>query len=122
MNKEEFVEGLEALGWPRDQFVILSGGSLLMRGIREQTQDYDLAMSKDLAKKIGLHDAPKNESGLYMPFEGAEISDEWFDEVEFDEVDGYQCESLESILAYKRKMMRQKDLADIEKIEKYLER
>ena len=122
MDKKEYIEGLEKIGWPKDQFIILSGGSLLMCGIREQTQDYDLAVSADFAKKIGLHDAPKNENGLYMPFEGAEISDTWFDEIEYDNVDGYQCESLESILAFKRKKMRPKDIVDIEKIEEFLKR
>lgn len=38
----------------------------------------------------------------------------------FDVIDGYQCQTLEDILALKRRLMRPKDIKDIEAIEKYL--
>ena len=37
--------------------------------------------------------------------------------VEYDLVDGYQCETLESVLEFKRRMGRPTDLKDIERIE-----
>ena len=43
-----------------------------------------------------------------------------FDRIEYDVVDGYQCESLESILTFKKAKARPKDLKDIEVIEQYL--
>jgi len=43
-----------------------------------------------------------------------------FDKIQFDVVDGYQCESLDSILKFKRKMGRPKDLVDIKNIEEYV--
>ena len=119
MNREEFIAGLEKFNLPKSEFIILSGGSLLMRGLREKTADFDLCASKELAEKINLYDAPKDEKGFFAPFENCQMMDD-FDEMEFDIVDGYQCESLKSILALKKRMNREKDQKDIEVIEKVL--
>ena len=116
MDKKEFIAALEELGWPKEEYVILSGGSLLMRGLRETTADIDVGLSKHLAEEISLHDAPQDEKGCYNPRENVQALAN-SDEIEYDTVDGYQCEALESILAFKKKMMRPKDLKDIEKIE-----
>ncbi|MDO5451635.1 MAG: hypothetical protein Q4F56_00925 [Candidatus Saccharibacteria bacterium] len=116
MDKKEFIAALEELGWPKNEYVILSGGSLLLRGLRETTADIDVSLSKHLAEEINLYDAPQDEKGYYNPRENVQAFDD-SDKKEFDIVDGYQCETLESILAFKKKMMRPKDLKDIEKIE-----
>lgn len=43
-----------------------------------------------------------------------------FDNFEFNAIDGYQCESLKSILAFKRKANRPKEQKDIENTRRYL--
>lgn len=121
MNKSVFIAVLEEMGLPKDEYVILSGGSLLMRGLRETTADVDIKMTKRLAREINLYDCPQDEGGYYQPFENVQATDD-FGEIEFDIVDGYQCEILESILAFKKEKMRPKDLKDIEKIEEALKR
>lgn len=75
MDKQAYAKGLEKLNLPKSEFIILSGGSLLMHGLRETTAD--------------------------------------FDNFKFDIIDGYQCESLEGILAFKKKANRLKDQQDI---------
>ncbi|MBQ3296884.1 hypothetical protein IJH01_02020 [Candidatus Saccharibacteria bacterium] len=119
MNKEEYIAGLERLNLPKSEFIILSGGSLLMRGLRETTADFDLCASKKLAEQINLYRAPKDEKGFFTPFKNCQMMDD-FENFKFDVIDGYQCESLEGILAFKRKAHRPKDLKDIENIENYL--
>jgi len=121
MNKSEFIAVLEELSLPKDEYVILSGGSLLMRGLRETTADVDIRMTKRLAHEINLYGCPQDEGGCYQPLENVQATDD-FGKTEFDVVDGYQCESLESILAFKKQKMRPKDLKDIEKIEEALKR
>lgn len=91
-----------------------------MRGLRKTSADLDLCASKKLAKQIDLYYAPKDEKGFFVPFENCQMMDD-FENFEFDIIDGYQCESLESILAFKKKALRPKDLKDIENIERYLE-
>ena len=119
MNNEEYIAALEKLNLPKSEFIILSGGSLLMRGLRETTADLDLCASKKLAEQIDLHNSPKDDKGFFTPFENCQMIDD-FDGFEFDVIDGYQCESLEGILAFKRKANRPKDQKDIENIERYL--
>ncbi len=119
MNKQEFISGLEKMGFPKSEFIILSGGSLLMRGLREKTEDYDLCASKKLAEQINLYSCEKDEAGCYVPFRNVQMKDD-FNNFSYDVIDGYQCETLEGILAFKRRMLRPKDIRDIAAIEAYL--
>lgn len=119
MNRQVFINGLEEMNLPKEEFIVLSGGSLLLRGIRKKTADYDLCVSKKLAKRINLYDLPKDDKGYYVPFKNCQMLDN-FDEIQFDVVDGYQCETLNSVLRFKRKMGRPKDLVDIKSIKEHL--
>jgi hypothetical protein len=119
MNKAEYIAGLEKLGLPKSEYIILSGGSLLLRGLRETSADFDLCATKKLAEQIDLYHAPKDDKGFYTPFKNCQMLDD-FDRIEYDIVDGYQCESLQSILAFKKRMNRPKDKIDIAKIEAVL--
>ena len=119
MNKQEFIAELKKLDLPAAEFVILSGGSMLMRGLREQTSDLDLSASKKLAEQLHLYDCPKDDHGLYVPFENVQMDDD-MSRFRFDVIDGYQCESLEDILEQKRRWNRPKDHRDIAVIEEYL--
>ena len=119
MDRQEYIDGLEEMNLPKEEFIILSGGSLLLRGIRRKTADYDLCVSRKLAKAINLYESPKDDKGFYSPFKNCQMLDD-FDKIQFDVVDGYQCETLDSILKFKRKMGRPKDLVDIKNIEEYV--
>lgn len=119
MNRQEFIERLEAMSLPKDQYIILSGGSLLLRGLRETTADFDLCASEELAKELDLYHAPEDDKGYHVPFDNVQMSDN-FDDYDYDIVDGFQCETLESILEFKRRKRRPKDIKDIAAIEKYL--
>lgn len=121
MNRQEFIEKLESFGFPKTEYMILSGGSLLLRGLREQTQDFDLCVSKELAEKLDLQHCEKDEKGYYAPFPDVQMTDN-LGARPFDTVDGFQCETLESVLALKRELMRPKDLRDIEVIEAALKK
>ena len=46
MNKEEVFNLLKELNFPKDEFYILSGASLVIRGIREKCSDLDLCISE----------------------------------------------------------------------------
>ncbi len=121
MKRQEFIEKLESFGLPRSEYMIRSGGSLLLRGFREETADFDLCVSKELAEKLDLEHCAKDEVGSYVPFENVQMKPT-LGQYPFDVIDGYQCETLESILALKRELMRPKDLRDIAVIEEVLAR
>ena len=121
MNRQEFIDRLESFGLPKSEYMILSGGSLLLRGLREETQDFDLCVTKELAERLGLANCPVNEKGSFVPFEDVEMTAN-FGSRPFETVDGFQCETLESVLELKRRLMRSKDVRDIEVIEAYLKK
>ena len=110
---------LEKLNLPKAEFVILSGGSLLMRGLREETEDMDLSASKKLAEELQLYHCPQDDYGLFIPFENVQMNDD-MEQFPYDVIDGYQCETLEDILKHKREWNRPKDKNDIEIIESYI--
>ena len=99
--------------------MILSGGSLLLRGLREETADIDMSVSRELAEKLDLEHCPKDELGCFVPFEDVQMKAD-MESRNFDVVDGFRCQTLEDILMLKRRLMRPKDIRDIERIEAWL--
>lgn len=119
MNKQEYIKALATLNLPKSEYIILSGGSLLMRGLRAASSDLDLCVSKRLAQQINLHQAPKDRYGYFRPFPNCQVI-EGFEHFGFDIIDGYQCETLPDVLAFKKSLRRPKDLQDIKLIEQHL--
>ena len=119
MNRQEFIDKLKEFGFPKTEYMILSGGSLLLRGLREETADFDLCVSQKLMQTLDLENCPKDEVGCYVPFEDVQLKG-GMEERNYDVVDGFRCQTLEDILALKRRLMRPKDIRDIERIETWI--
>ena len=119
MDRNEFINKLNKFGLPKSEYMILSGGSLLIRGLREETSDFDLCVSEALAKELDIEHCARDEKGYYVPFDNVQMTDD-LGSRPFDLVDGFKCETLESILASKKKMLRPKDIKDIARIEAFL--
>ena len=119
MNRQEFIKRLEELDLPRSEFLILSGGSLLLRGLRESTADMDVCVSEKLAADLDLEHCPQDEDGCFSPFPDVQMKADMAGRA-YDIVEGYKCQTLEDILAKKREWNRPKDQKDIAVIEDYL--
>ena len=119
MTRTEFIKRLEELDLPKSEFLILSGGSLLMRGLRESTADMDICVSETLAAALDLEYCPQDEDGCYSPFPDVQMKADMAGRA-YDVIDGYRCQTLEDILAKKREWRRPKDQKDIVVIEQYL--
>jgi hypothetical protein len=119
MNKAEFIKKLETYGFPKSEFGILSGGSLLLRGLREETADLDLSCSGKLAEELDLKNCAKDEAGCFVPYEDVQMKPDMEGRA-YDIIEGYQCQTLTDILALKRRLMRPKDMRDIEVIEEWM--
>jgi hypothetical protein len=119
MNKAEFIKKLETYGFPKSEFVILSGGSLLLRGLREETADLDLSCSQKLAEELNLKNCAKDEAGCFVPYEDVQMKPDMEGRA-YDIIEGYQCQTITDILALKRRLMRPKDMRDIEVIEEWM--
>ncbi len=127
------VEEIKKLNLSIDQYVVIGGSSLAVRGIRE-TEDIDLVVSKDLLEeykqKKEWHTHPRldssKEPGLtnglveMYPDIGYEVEDS-FKKIrdKADIVEGIPVASLEDIIRIKETYKREKDLRDIELIKQY---
>lgn len=124
MTKEEFLERLDGLGLDKSKFCIISGGVMLMYGLREQTEDIDIKMGQDyfdeINDKFPTRKSPKYDY-LYEIADNIEVAVQEFIPEDVVEIDGFLVETLELQLQWKLKNGRAKDQPDIEKIQKYLQ-
>ncbi len=116
MNKRELKNQLKDL--PRYQFVLLAGGSLVMRGLRDEASDIDICVSEGLARELKVYDQKPDEHGIYKLPDGMDVM-VGMHRVNCELVDGYLCERLEDILDFKQRRNLSKDRRDIEVIEEY---
>ena len=129
MDKSFFIQRLNSFDLPIGEYYILSSGSLLLYGLREEANDIDLCVSKELfentlKEKYKLDDTDKNEYGFYKIAEDVEVvvndkSNPKY-KFEYDIVDGYPVQKLGIILRDKKKRNLPKDRKDIQNINKFL--
>ena len=129
MDKSSFIQKLNSIELPIGEYYILSSGSLLLYGLREEANDIDLCVSKELfentlKEKYKLDDTSKNEYGFYKIAEDVEVvvndkSDSKY-KFEYDIVDGYPVQKLGIILRDKKKRNLPKDQKDIKNINNFL--
>ena len=124
MNKEQLLDILRELNLPKDEYYVLSGASLVIRGIREQAGDLDLCISKKLFEQIkekyNLTDDKKNECGFYHISDSLEVVVDEKEKFNMEICEPYNLEDLNTILEFKIKRNKPKDQLDIERINKYL--
>ena len=123
MNKEELYKLVEKLKLPITEYCILSGGSLVMHGIRENTNDLDIDITKkgfEIIKKYFSPTLVDENKKLYKIIENIErfLDNNFETDIEF--IEGYPCQSLMSVYRLKKKLNREKDQSDIIAIKKVL--
>lgn len=126
MKKIELLNLLKELNFPKDEYYVLSGASLVLRGIRKEANDLDLCISKELfnqiKNKFNLTDERKNECGFYKINDNLEIVVNKKEDFKMEIGEKYNLEDLQTILDFKIKRNKPKDKDDIENIKKYLEK
>lgn len=124
MDKEEVTKQLRKLSLPKDEYYVLSGASLVLRGIREQCSDIDLCISEELFKKLknqlGMTPDKLNKYGFYHLSNSLEIVVDKKTRFNMEEGEEFNCEDINTILAFKKSRNLPKDQRDIANIEKYL--
>ena len=124
MKKIELLNLLKELNFPKDEYYVLSGASLVLRGIKEEANDLDLCISKELFNQIkdkfNLTDERKNECGFYKINDNLEIVVDKKEDFKMEIGEKYNLEDLQTILDFKLKRNKLKDKDDIENIKKYL--
>ena len=123
MNKEEILKMIDSLNLDINDYYVLSGGSLLIQGLRETTNDLDLVVNERALEKL------KQSYNLIKKYENGYIINHNIDVfLETNEdilnnrviIDDYSCQSLESVYKFKKKLNREKDQDDLKKLESIL--
>ncbi len=122
MNKVEFIKLAESLELPITEYCILSGGSLLLHNIRE-TNDLDIDITEKGFKLLSNKFSPvlvNKEKRLYKVTDEIECFIVKELDKDIDMIEGYPCQSLETVYKFKKMLNRPKDLKDVEALEKLL--
>ena len=126
MKKIELLNLLKELNFPKDEYYVLSGASLVLRGIRKEANDLDLCISEELFNEIKdkykLAEGNKNECGFYKINDNLEIVVNKKEDFKMEIGEKYNLEDLQTILDFKIKRNKPKDQKDIENIKKHLEK
>lgn len=125
MNKQEYLQKLDELALDKNKYCIISGGVMLMLGLRDKTSDIDIKVTPDyfeeLQSRFTFKKSPKYDY-LYELSDEVEVAVQDFTKESIEYVDGYPINKIENELAWKIKNNREKDKPDIERIKKYLRR
>ncbi len=125
MNKSEYIKKLDKLNLDKDRYCIISGGVMLLYGLKERTEDIDIKIKPDyfeeLKSRFEFKKSPKY-SYLYEINDETEIAVLDYNLSDVKIVEGYPVESLELQLKWMIENNRPKDKEKIEIIKKYLNR
>lgn len=125
MNREELLNRLQALDFSKEDYWLITGGAMVLYGLRAETGDIDLGCTRKLADELQAQGypvtaAPSGKRKICYA-DDVEIFVEWlYDRVEL--CDGVPVISLNGLMAMKRSIGREKDLRDIRLIEEYLKK
>lgn len=123
MNKKEIAQRLKELAFDKAEYWLIAGGAMVWHGVREEAGDIDLGCSRKMADSLENQGVPVTRladgTRKIVPAPDVEIFEEWlYDRVEL--VDGYPVISLPGLLEMKRRLGREKDMADIRLLEALL--
>lgn len=116
LNKCDILNHLNLLN--RD-VILMHGSSLVMRGLKSETNDID-CMAIDCINDLPLSSEVGFDGSTILTYDVFDFGDGEIKSVPFEIVDGVKCQTLESIIEDKSKLGREKDLATIKLIQKYL--
>lgn len=127
MNKEEILSVLENYNFDKDNYIVISGASMVLQGVKEYTSDIDIVVSQEyfeyLLSNYECVFERVNEYGKEVYFIGNVInfSTTYYDS-EYTLVNGIKVQSIESIIELKSKLNREKDKNDINLLRLKLEK
>ena len=125
MNREEYKRKLDSLNLDKNRYCIISGGIMLLYGLKDTTEDVDIKVRPDyfeeLKERFNVKKSPKYPY-LYELDEETEVAVLDYDDSEVEIVDGYPVMNLELQLNWMIENNRPKDQEKIKIIKEFLKR
>lgn len=121
LNKEDILNILSKLNLPRDQYIVISGAAMVVQGMKKETKDIDIAISKKLETKLQEYPYIMGDSNMKIYRQDyIELFTKYYDETKYIEIDSIRYATIESILKLKKELNRKKDQKDIKALDLYL--
>lgn len=123
MKKRDIIQRLEAMGLDKSQYWVITGGAMVLYGLREETHDIDLGCTKKMADELERKGFPVSilPDGTRKILCGpdVEVFENWlYGEVQ--RLNGIPVISLEGLVEMKKSLGRDKDYRDIRLIQDFL--
>ncbi len=115
-DKQSLIQRLRELPFSEKEYWVVAGGAMVLHGYRPQTRDIDLGCSTLLADQLERqgYSASRCDDGsrkiLYS--ENIEIFENWL-EGTVEIISGVPVVCVDGLIQMKKKLGREKDLADI---------
>lgn len=120
-DQSSLLQQLQALPFSHKEYWVVAGGAMVLHGFRPQTQDIDLGCSTLLADELeqqGYAVSRCEDGSRKIRYsENVEIFENWI-EGTVERISGVPVVCADGLIQMKRKLGREKDLADIAVIEK----
>ena len=121
MNKSEILAKLSGLNLNSEKFAVISGASLVVQGVIEQTGDIDLTCDKNFYKTINWPTKIGALGAEIKYFDVFEISPNLYEEgAKTTNINGFKFLNLQDVLKVKKLLNRPKDQQVINKLEQML--
>ena len=125
-NRKDIFDILNSYNFDKNEYIVISGGSMVAHGIKDTTRDIDISVSKKLYDELlnnyncnlEWHD-DKNNVDIYYIDDVINFSTNFYNK-ETEIIDGIRFQTLDSIINMKKEFNRVKDIEDIKKINAYL--
>lgn len=120
-DKPSLIQRVRELAFPDKEYWVVAGGAMVLHGFRPQTHDIDLGCSTLLADQLERQGyavtrcADGSRKIVYA--DDVELFENWL-EGTVESIGGVPVVSVDGLIEMKRKLGREKDLADIALIEK----
>ena len=125
LDKKQIIARLEELHLDDTKYWLITGGAMVLYGLREQTSDIDLGCTSDLADLLQQEGFPVERmpdgTRKIVVAEDVEIFENWLED-KVEKFEGVPVISIQGLIEMKRALGREKDFRDIQLIlEKYPE-
>ena len=123
LDKKQIIARLEELHLDDTKYWLITGGAMVLYGLREQTSDIDLGCTSDLADLLQQEGFPVERmpdgTRKIVVAEDVEIFENWLED-KVERFEGVPVISIQGLIEMKRALGREKDFRDTQLIlEKY---
>lgn len=127
MNKKEIIRILKKYNFDTKEYVVISGACMVLHGIKEETSDIDIAVSKKyykfLLKNYNCEFERINEFGekIYFIDDIINFGKTYYSK-NIEYIDDIPILNIDELIKLKRNLNRKKDIKDLKLIYKYKEK